>query len=119
MALRISMSSVPCSRSICFATDSPCVSRRENSSSLLDCQGERLSALGNYLSSKTQPQRQLPRPWTCVCRSLIGLQRAKSLRVADVNRRRRIVGVIQNVRESGFESQLGLLAQQECFPQPS
>src|SRR5580693_5531520 len=34
------MSSVPCSRSIGFATDSPCVSRRENNSTLLGCQGE-------------------------------------------------------------------------------
>ena len=35
------MSSVPCSRSIGFPTVSPCVSRREYASTLLDCQGER------------------------------------------------------------------------------
>src|ERR1700675_3734859 len=99
------MSSVPCSRSIAFATGSPCVSRRETTSTLLDCQGECSDTLGNERGSEIQTQRQLSRPRTRAGRRLIGLQRAKSLRVADIHGRRRVVGVIQYVGESGLESQ--------------
>src|ERR1700723_363671 len=48
------MSSVPCSRSIGFATVSPFASRRENSTTLLDCQGEHDPALEIFGAQKSK-----------------------------------------------------------------
>src|ERR1051325_9179819 len=38
------MSSVPCSKSICLLTISPCASRRDDNATLLDSQGEKVLA---------------------------------------------------------------------------